>query len=139
MKKTYHLSQGVYTNFFHKKSYTSSEHYKSYDKNRTVYICLKGKLNPLFFLEIFICFSLKKRCRKFDCFWLSFEEVMGIQSFQDFDVDDVADGLSYHTRYLHERQNKEMFVQEMSCFECVFFKNLFNKTYRHLNLIFGTF
>ena len=31
---------------------------------------------------------------------------MGFQSFQDFDVDDVANGLSYHTRYLHERQNK---------------------------------
>ena len=42
-----------------------------------------------------------KRCRKFYWFSLSFEEVMGFQSFQDFD--DVADGLSYHMRYLHER------------------------------------
>ena len=54
-------------------------------------------------IHIFICFSLKKRCRKFDRFSLSFEEVMGFQSFQDFDVDDVTNGLSYHTRYLHKR------------------------------------
>ena len=31
---------------------------------------------------------------------------MGFQSFQDFNVDDVTDGLSYHTRYLHKIQNK---------------------------------
>ena len=39
---------------------------------------------------------------------------MGFQSFQDFDVDDVADGLII--RGICTK------VQEMSCFECVFLK-----------------
>ena len=52
MKKTYHLSQRVFTNVFHKKSYTSSEHYKSYDKNRTVYICLQTNDNESLAVEI---------------------------------------------------------------------------------------
>ena len=60
---------------------------------------LRANLTPCFFLQIFMCFSLKKRCRKFDWFSLSFEE----GGFKVFDGDEVTAGLSYHMRYLHER------------------------------------
>ena len=52
-----------------------------------------------------------KRCRKFYWFSLRFEEVMGFQSFQDFDVGDVADGLSFIIRAIctKDKINKCLF------------------------------